>query len=105
MTSSRQSAAEGKRLVRRRTSDLTLSGTCASKDTLGEAHGVASRSVDQARDAVRRFWSFFEAFAHARLLENGTNGAVADLKPWEDYVAATIQFAGREPSTFDCSVD
>ena len=35
MTSSRQSADEGKRLVRRgSTSDLTLSGTCASKDAV-----------------------------------------------------------------------
>jgi hypothetical protein len=60
MTSSRQSADEGKRLVRRgRTSDLTLSGTCASKDTLGEAHGVASRYVDQAPTPLCRQASEF----------------------------------------------
>jgi len=48
------------------------------------------RCVVKHRNSTTHRWQrrgqtvleFFEAFAHARL-ENGTNGAVTDLKPWD----------------------
>src|SRR5262245_7243993 len=96
MTSSRQSAGEGKRLVRRGSaSDLTLSGRARARILWAKLMGLPlglsikrpHRSVVEHRNSTthrrqrRGRTEFFEAFTHARLLENGANGAVADLTP------------------------